>query len=126
MSKKKSFVCRCEDLTEHDVIDAISMKDINSIPAIDYDVCISCGNCIGVCPGLALFIVKTTEDKGYVTLPYEFLPIPEKGQHVNTLDRKGNKIDTGVVQKIRKAGKTCIVTIEIEKHHVMDVRNIRV
>jgi len=116
----------CNPCVDSCPVDAITMKDINSIPVIDYDSCVSCGKCIGVCPGLALFIVKTTNQKGNVTLPYEFHPSPKKGDQVDALDREGNKIDTGIVTKIRKAGKTMILTIEINKQHVMEARNIKV
>lgn len=116
----------CNPCVDSCPVDAISMKDINSIPVIDYDRCISCGKCIGVCPGLALFIVKKTNEKGYVTLPYEMSPIPKKGQDVEVLNRIGKTIGQGLVTKIKKAGKTMIVTVEINKDMIMDVRNIRV
>lgn len=116
----------CNPCVDSCPVDAISMKDINSIPVIDYDLCISCGKCIGVCPGLALFILKTTNEKGYVTLPYEMYPSPKKGQDVEVLDRTGKTIGHGRVTKVKKAGKTMIVTVEIDKEKIMDVRNIRV
>ena len=116
----------CNPCVDSCPVDAISMKDINSIPVIDYDRCISCGKCIGVCPGLALFIVKRTNEKGYVTLPYEMCPSPKKGQDVEVLDRTGKTIGHGCVVKVKKAGKTMIVTVEIDKEKIMDVRNIRV
>ena len=106
-------------------VSAISMKDINSIPIVDYDACIGCGKCIGVCPGLALFLIKVTEESGLVTIPYEFFPIPEKEQQVDVLDREGTAIGMGIVKKIRRSGKTSIITFEVEKDLVMDVRNIR-
>jgi len=116
----------CNPCVDSCPVDAISMKDINSIPVIDYDRCISCGKCIGVCPGLALFIVKKTSEKGYVTLPYEMYPTPKKGHNVEVLDRRGKPIGQGLVTKIKKAGKTRIITVEINKDKIMDVRNIRV
>jgi Fe-S-cluster-containing hydrogenase component 2 len=116
----------CDPCVDSCPVNAIYMNDINSIPVIDYDTCIACGKCIGVCPGLALFVVKTSDEKGFVTLPFEFLPVPENGQTVDALDREGKKIDTGVVRKIIKVGKTWIITIEIDRQYVMDIRNIRV
>jgi len=116
----------CNPCVDSCPVSAISMKDINSIPIIDYDACIGCGKCIGVCPGLALFLIKVTDDSGLVTIPFEFLPLPDKGQQVEVCNREGRVIGTGIVNKVRKSGKTSIITVEVDKDHVMDVRNIRI
>ena len=116
----------CNPCVDSCPVSAISMEDINSIPIIDYEACIGCGKCIGVCPGLALFLIKVTEDKGLVTLPYEFLPIPVKDQQVEVVNREGTMIGTGVIIRVRKSGKTAVVTVEVDKDKVMDVRNIQV
>ena len=55
--------------------DAISMEDINAVPVVDFKKCTGCGKCISICPGLAIFVVKIKDDKAFITLPYEFLPI---------------------------------------------------
>ncbi|MEF8848675.1 MAG: 4Fe-4S binding protein [Candidatus Thermoplasmatota archaeon] len=107
-------------------VDAISMKDINAPPVIDYDKCIGCKKCVGICPGLAIFVIKTQGDRADVTLPYEFLPVPEKNEGVDVLDREGKKIGEGVVKKVVSSGKTFVVTVEVDKKKAMDVRNIRV
>jgi len=107
-------------------VDAISMKDINAPPVIDYDKCIGCKKCVGICPGLAIFVIKTQGDRADVTLPYEFLPVPEKNEGVDVLDREGKKIGSGVVKKVVSSGKTFVVTVEVDKKKAMDVRNIRV
>ena len=102
------------------------MKDINAPPINDFDRCIGCGQCVGICPGLAIFMIKELDDTAYITLPYEFLPIPQKGDLVEALNRKGEKKQLAkVVQSIKK-GKTAVVTIEVEKKHIMDIRHIRV
>lgn len=106
-------------------VDAIKMKDINDPPVVDFDRCIGCGKCVGVCPGLAIFVVKEKDDKAYITLPYEFLPIPEKNEKITVLDRKGKSVGKGVVKKVVKQGKTSVVTIEVDKELSMIVRNIK-
>lgn len=116
----------CNPCVDSCPVGAISMKDINSLPVVDFDKCIACGKCIGACPGLAIFVVKIKEDKGLVTLPYEFLPVPSVGEQVSVLDREGKNQGEGVVQKVIKNGKTIIVTVEVDKDLIMDVRNIRV
>jgi Fe-S-cluster-containing hydrogenase component 2 len=105
---------------------AITMKDINAPPIVDYDKCTACTKCVGKCPGLAIFVVKTIEDKAHIILPYELLPIPKKDNTVDVLDRNGEIVGKGLIKKIRKQGKTSIITVEIKKELSMIVRNIRI
>lgn len=107
-------------------VDAISMKDINDLPRVDFDKCTGCKRCVGICPGLAIFVVKVKDDKALITLPYEFLPVPKVGDIVTALDREGNSQGDAKVLKVNRGGKTTVVTIEVEKDLAMDVRNIRV
>ena len=105
---------------------AITMKDINSPPEIDYNTCTGCTKCIGVCPGLAIFVVKTEEEWATITLPYEFFPLPQKGDTVIALDRYGKEAGEVPVIKSRKQGKTGIVTIKVSNEQKNSIRNIRV
>ena len=107
-------------------VDAISMKDINAPPVVDYDKCISCGKCVGICPGLAIFVVKIKNGKTLITLPYEFLPVPQVGDNVEGLNREGKPIDKAIVRRVIKKGKTMIITVEADEKFAMDLRNIRV
>jgi len=105
---------------------AISMKNINAPPIVDYDKCTACGQCVGICPGLAIFVIKVVDDKVLITLPYEFYPVPGVGDKVQALNRKGDKISTAVVKKVRKKSKTIIIKIESKKNLAMEIRNIKV
>jgi Fe-S-cluster-containing hydrogenase component 2 len=105
---------------------AISMKDINALPIMDYDKCIACCKCVGVCPGLAIFVVKCIDDIGYITFPYEFFPKPVVGKKVKLLDRAGKIVGEGIVKKVVNKDKTLIVTVEVAKDLIMVVRNIKV
>jgi Fe-S-cluster-containing hydrogenase component 2 len=106
-------------------VHAISMKNINAVPKIDYDKCTGCKQCVGICPGLAIFVVKFKGNKALITLPYEFLPIPKIGETVTALDREGKSMGKAKVVKVKKSNKTTVVTIEVDKRVVMEVRNIR-
>lgn len=116
----------CDPCVDSCPVDAISMKDINAPPVVDYDKCIACGQCVGVCPGLAIFVVKKQNDKGLLTLPYEFLPVPKKDEVVYTIDRNGKKIENGVVKRVKKQGKTMVVTVELNAKDLMNARHIQV
>jgi Fe-S-cluster-containing hydrogenase component 2 len=106
-------------------VNSITMKDINDIPKIDYNKCTGCKRCVGICPGLAIFVVKVVDDKAFITLPYEFLPIPKVGDKVIALGRDGKKIGNAKVLKVNKSAKTTVLTIEVGKELAMRVRNIK-
>ena len=107
-------------------VHAISMKDINAPPVNDFDTCIGCGKCVGICPGLAIFLVKVKDQKAWITLAYEFVPVPKVGDQVQALDRTGAVRGNARVIKVTKQGKTHVVTIEINSAYAMAIRNIRV
>lgn len=116
----------CDPCVDSCPVNAISMKDINALPVNDFDACIGCGKCVGACPGLAIFVVKIRDEKALITLPYEFLPVPNIGDTVKALDREGDVKDEALVKKVVKTGKTMVITVEVKKDLAMDVRNIRV
>lgn len=105
-------------------VNAISMKDVNALPIVDFDKCTGCTRCVGICPGLAIFVVKKTDSKAYLTLPYEFLPVPKKNEEVDVLNRMGEKVGKGVVKKVLKFEETFVITIEIDEKLSMIARNI--
>ena len=105
-------------------------KDINDLPKIDFEICNGCGLCISKCPGLAVFIVDETysEKEALIKLPFEFLPLPEKGEEVDALNRKGEvmgKAEVVKVQNGRYEDKTPVISILVPKKLSMEVRNIR-
>jgi Fe-S-cluster-containing hydrogenase component 2 len=116
----------CDPCVDSCPVHAISMKDINAPPVNDFQKCIGCTKCVGVCPGLAIFVVKIKDDKALITLPYEFVPVPKMGDTVKALDRTGAVRSNAVVKKVVKNGKTMVITIEVDGALAMDVRNIQV
>ena len=106
-------------------VNSISMKDINDTPEVDYDKCTGCKRCVGICPGLAIFVVKVEDDKALITLPYEFLPIPKDGDKVTALDREGKPRGSAKIIKVNESGKTTVVTIKVDKELAMEARNIK-
>jgi len=116
----------CDPCVDSCPANAISMKDINAPPINDFDKCTGCTRCVGICPGLAIFVVKINDGKTLITLPYEFLPPPKVGGIVKALDRTGNERGQALVKRILKIGKTMVITIEVNENLAMDVRNIKV
>lgn len=110
---------------------AISVdRDINDTPSVDYGACNGCGLCISACPGLAIFIVDCSSDgdTAIVSVPYEFLPLPDVGETVSGLSRKGREVAEVRVTKVvntKALDRTPIVSLEVPKELAMTVRHFR-
>lgn len=111
---------------------AIQMKEgITDKPHINFDKCTGCRLCVAKCPGLAIFVVDMTHSpkKAALSLPYELLPVPKKGDTVQALDRTGKPIVESKVLTViggKNFDKTYIITIEVPKGEVMEIRAIKV
>jgi len=107
---------------------AISVGDnINALPQADHNKCNGCTVCVSRCPGLAIFVIDAaySDAESAVTMPYEFLPLPEKGDLVAALDRAGKECCQAKVIKVlntKAQGKTPLVTLTIPKGKEKDVR----
>ncbi|MCK4512357.1 4Fe-4S binding protein [bacterium] len=111
--------------------DAIIIEgDINNTPTVDYDKCNGCGLCISACPGLAIFVVDAgrSDGIGVVVLPYEYTPLPEKGEIVSASDRAGETVCDALVVRVADAkafDRTPLISIEVPVEHVMAVRHFK-
>jgi Fe-S-cluster-containing hydrogenase component 2 len=110
---------------------AISVgEDITNLPSLDEEKCVGCQTCVPICPGQAIFIVDESLPDGRATvmMPYEFLPLPDKGEIVTALDRAGNELGDATVTAVRKTERmdeTAVVTIEVPKEWSMRARAFR-
>jgi len=111
---------------------AISVgQPITSLPQLAVDKCAGCGACITQCPGLAIFVVDASRsgEVGTVQIPYEYCPVPQAGELVTGLDRRGHAVVDAKVLKTAvspRADKTVVVTIEAPKSTLNMIRGIRV
>jgi len=106
-------------------------RDINDLPKVDFDKCNGCGVCIAQCPGLAIFVVDKTYSASHavVRIPYEFVPVPEKGQFACGLDRAGEEKGWFEVVRVTSGGaknKTTILWLAVPQELAMEVRSIKV
>jgi Fe-S-cluster-containing hydrogenase component 2 len=104
--------------------------NINNLPKVDYEKCTGCGICVSECPGLAIFVVDKNyaPNYGLIMLPYEFFPLPKKGDIVLGLSREGREICKAKVIRVlltKKQNRTAIISIQVPKDLIMEVRNIR-
>ena len=104
--------------------------DINDTPEIDYTKCTGFGLCIAKCPGLACFVIDLTygADEAIIKLPYELIPVPEKGQKVKCLNRLGEEVAEGEIFAVTEPLKdqTKVVSVIIPKKLAGDIRAIKV
>ncbi|MFC2141676.1 4Fe-4S binding protein [Acidobacteriota bacterium] len=118
----------CDPCLESCKIKAIAKESLTSAPIVDYEQCTGCALCVDSCPGLAIFVVDCSlEDKALVYIPYEMLPVPQKGDKGDALDRSGKPIGSAEVAKVRNGTRqTTILGILVKKDLVMNVRSIRI
>lgn len=105
-------------------------EDITNLPRLDEEKCIGCQTCVSICPGQAIFLVDESLPDGQaaVTIPYEFLPLPEKGEAVTALDRSGEELGDVVVTAVRKTEKmdqTAVITIKVPREWSMKARALK-
>lgn len=108
----------------------MEFEDINDLPKVDWSKCTGCALCVAKCPGLAVFVVDMTysDNEAIVKLPYEFLPVPQRGEIVECLNREGVVVSKGKVVQVFEPFKdgTKVISVVVPKELAMEVRHIRV
>ena len=77
---------------------------------------------------LAIFVVNGAKEKAEISFPYEYYPLPEKGQTVECVDRSGKVVTSGKVLRVIKSPKydqTAVVTVEVDTEFLDIVRSIK-
>jgi thioredoxin reductase/Fe-S-cluster-containing hydrogenase component 2 len=105
--------------------------DISALPRLDTGAkCAGCFLCVAACPGQAIFLVNRDLGDGFasVSLPYEFLPLPEEGDLGQALGRDGREVCQASViksQTSRNFDKTNVLTIKVPAEMAMKARFFR-
>jgi len=102
--------------------------NITFLPFIKDDCeCSNCGMCVASCSGQAIFLVD--EDCGdgtaTITLPYEFLPLPQVGDTGYGLSRSGEKLceaEVVLVRSLKAFDHTNLLTMRVPKEYAMKAR----
>jgi len=118
----------CESTCKFDAITVGA--DITNPPRLSEDNCVGCRSCVPICPGQAIFIVDESlpDDKAAIEMPYEYRPLPQKGDIVTALDRAGQPIGDATVTAVKKTEKmdrTATVIVEVPRDWSMRARAIR-
>jgi len=95
-------------------------EPITNVPVLDEKKCTGCCRCISVCPGLAISVLNYNYNNSEATLtvPFEFLPLPEKGEEIIAVDIKGKRVAEGEIIKVvlpEKNNRTSLITFSFPK-----------
>jgi len=105
-------------------------EPITNLPTIDFDKCNGCKLCMPACSGLAVFVVDKSfsETEATVCFPFEYVPLPEKGDTVRGLNRAGEYVCQARVTQVlnpKSFDRTALVTLAIPKEHADEVRTMQ-
>lgn len=105
-------------------------EQITDLPSIDEEKCTGCGVCVAACPGLAITVVDKSysETEGTIDFPFEYLPLPEKGDQVEAVSRGGEVVCPARVLSVKKPKAyqgTAVVSIAVPLEFVDEVRSIK-
>ncbi len=104
-------------------------SDITNLPVVHEDLCRGCGICLAVCPGLAIRLLQMDNgnNRAIVAFPYEYHPLPQKGDLVTVVNMEGLPLGQGTVTRLQKPIKndpTQLVFVEVDPSIAQEVRSM--
>jgi len=89
---------------------AIQKSSTSTVPVIDYEKCIGCMDCVGKCPGLAIFGYNLS--KNQLFLPVE--NFVNENEEVFLVNNQGEILGEGMIEKLLlKPNKTNIARVKV-------------
>lgn len=104
-------------------------EPITNLPRLDPARCTGCGKCIAACPGQAIFRVEPAFAPGRaaVSFPYEFLPLPRRGERWTAVGRAGQPLGEAEVLRVAMPAAydhTAVVTVAVPPELAAEVRSV--
>lgn len=99
-------------------------EPIIHLPQLDTEKCTGCAQCIAACPGLCITVRQYGDEFSTISFPYEYLPVPEKGDTVDLVDRMGEIVCQGKVLRVldqKKNHHTKVVTVQFPSEYFYEV-----
>ncbi|MBO6142229.1 MAG: 4Fe-4S binding protein [Lachnospira sp.] len=104
-------------------------EPITNLPHLISEKCVGCGVCVSRCSGMAIFVVNKvySDTTATVSFPYEYYPLPKKGDVTDAVNRKGETVCKGTIINVVNPASydhTPVITVEIPKEYADEVRSI--
>lgn len=105
-------------------------EQITALPQLHEEKCTGCGVCVANCPGLAITVLDRSysETEATIDFPFEYLPLPQKGDIVDAVSRSGEVLCRGRILRVAKSvsyAGTAVIRMAVPQEYIDDVRSMK-